>query len=73
MCNRYSLVDPDSAFAEIARILGIPLNKPQWVTQRYNIGLMQVAAAFPTSGFHTTTVLDQYGCLEGGPWPTMFD
>jgi putative SOS response-associated peptidase YedK len=50
MCNRYTLVDPDSAFAEIARILGIPLNKPQWVTQRYNIGLMQVAPTIVNRG-----------------------
>lgn len=50
MCNRYTLMDPDSAFAEIARILGIPLNKPQWVTQRYNIGLMQVAPTIVNRG-----------------------
>lgn len=41
MCNRYTLIDPDSAFAEIARILGIPLDKPKWVT----IGLMQETPA----------------------------
>ena len=50
MCNRYTLVDPDGAFAEIARILGIPLNKPQWVTQRYNLGLLQVAPAVVNRG-----------------------
>lgn len=50
MCNRYTLVDPDSAFAEIARILGVPLNKPQWVIQRYNIGLMQVAPTIVNRG-----------------------
>lgn len=50
MCNRYTLIDPDSAFAEIARILGIPLNMPQWVTKRYNIGLMQVAPAIVNRG-----------------------
>lgn len=50
MCNRYTLVDPDSAFAEIARILGVPLNKPQWVTPRYNIGLMQVAPTIVNRG-----------------------
>lgn len=50
MCNRYTLVDPDSAFAEIARILGVPLNKPQWVVQRYNIGLMQVAPTVVNRG-----------------------
>jgi hypothetical protein len=49
MCNRYTLVDPDSAFAEIARILGIPLNKPEWVTKRYNIGLMQVPSRVTTA------------------------
>lgn len=50
MCNRYTLIDPDSAFAEIARILGVPLNKPQWVIQRYNIGLMQVAPTVVNRG-----------------------
>jgi putative SOS response-associated peptidase YedK len=50
MCNRYTLIDPDSAFAEIARILGIPLDKPQWVTKRYNIGLMQVAPTIVNRG-----------------------
>jgi len=34
MCNRYTLIDPDSAFAEIARILGILLDKTKWVTAR---------------------------------------
>lgn len=50
MCNRYTLIDPDSAFAEIARILGIPLDKPQWVIQRFNIGLMQVAPTVVNRG-----------------------
>lgn len=49
MCNRYTLIDPDSAFAEIARILGISLNKPEWVTKRYNIGLMQVPSRVTTA------------------------
>lgn len=43
MCNRYTLIDPDSAFAEIARILGVALHRPEWVTKRYNLGLMQLA------------------------------
>lgn len=50
VCNRFTLVDPDSAFAEIARILGVPLDKPQWVTRRYNIGLMQVAPTVVNRG-----------------------
>jgi putative SOS response-associated peptidase YedK len=50
VCNRYTLIDPDSAFAEIARILGIPLDKPQWVVKRYNIGLMQVAPTVVNRG-----------------------
>ncbi|MFA5058633.1 MAG: hypothetical protein WC485_11010 [Opitutaceae bacterium] len=50
MCNRYTLIDPDGAFAEIARILGVPLTKPQWVTARYNIGLMQVAPTVVNRG-----------------------
>lgn len=29
MCNRYTLIDTNSAFAEIARIFGIPLSKPK--------------------------------------------
>lgn len=29
MCNRYTLIDPDSAFAEIARSLGIPLKNAE--------------------------------------------
>lgn len=50
MCNRYTLIDPDSAFAEIARILGIPLEKPQWVMKRYNMGLMQLVPAVVNRG-----------------------
>ena len=50
MCNRYTLVDPDGAFAEIARILGVPLDKPKGVAARYNIGLMQVAPVVVNRG-----------------------
>ncbi len=50
VCNRFTLVNPDSAFAEIARILGVSLNKRQSVTQRYNIGLMQTAPAIVNRG-----------------------
>ena len=61
MCNRYTLVDPDSAFAEIARILGIPLDKPQWVTKRYNIGLMQVAPAVVNRAFGVEVLPMNFG------------
>lgn len=61
MCNRYTLVDPDSAFGEIARILGIPLDKPQWVTKRYNIGLMQVAPTIVNRGARVEVLPMQFG------------
>ena len=50
MCNRYSLPDPDGAFAEIARILGIPLEKPQWVKARYNVTPRTVVPAVLNRG-----------------------
>lgn len=43
MCNRCTLIDPGSVFTEIARILGIRLDKPKWVNARYNIDLMRVS------------------------------
>lgn len=61
MCNRYTLVDPDSAFGEIARILGIPLDKPQWVTKRYNLGLMQVAPTIVNRGGGVEVMPMQFG------------
>jgi putative SOS response-associated peptidase YedK len=61
VCNRYTLVDPDSAFGEIARILGIPLDKPQWVTKRYNIGLMQVAPTVVNRGAGPEVMPMQFG------------
>ena len=66
MCNRYTLVNPDSAFAEIARILGVPLHKPQWVTQRYNIGLMQVAPAVVNRGAGAEVLPMQFGFFAKG-------
>lgn len=66
MCNRYTLPDPDSAFAEIARILGVPLNKPQWVTRRYNIGLMQVAPAVVNVGRGVEVLPMNFGFFSGG-------
>jgi len=66
MCNRYTLIDPDSAFAEIARILGVPLNKPQWVTQRYNIGLMQVAPTVVNRGAGAEVLPMQFGFFAKG-------
>jgi putative SOS response-associated peptidase YedK len=66
MCNRYTLVNPDSAFAEIARILGVPLHKPQWVTQRYNIGLMQVAPAVVNRGAGVEVLPMQFGFFAKG-------
>lgn len=50
MCNRYSLPNPDGAFAEIARILGIPLQKPQWVKARYNVTPRTVVPAVLNRG-----------------------
>lgn len=66
MCNRYALPDPDSAFAEIARILGIPLHKPQWVTKRYNIGLMQVAPTVVNRGTGVEVLPMQFGYFAKG-------
>ena len=67
MCNRYTLIDPDSVFAEIARILVIPLNKPAWVTQRYNIGLMQVAPTIVNRGAGVEIMPMQFGNgVQGG-------
>jgi len=50
MCNRYTLIDPDGAFAEIARILGVPLHKPAWVVKRYNIAPTNVVPAVVNRG-----------------------
>jgi putative SOS response-associated peptidase YedK len=66
MCNRYTLIDPDSAFAEIARILRLPLHKPQWVTQRYNIGLMQVAPTVVNRGTGPEVLPMQFGFIAQG-------
>jgi hypothetical protein len=43
VCDRYTLIGPDSAIAEIARILGILLGKPKWVFTRYNVVLTQAS------------------------------
>lgn len=61
MCNRFTLVDPDGAFVEIAKILGVPLDKPEWVTQRYNLGLMQVAPAIVNLGSRVEIMPMQFG------------
>jgi len=61
VCNRYTLIDPDGAFAEIARILGIPLSKPQWVIKRYNLGLMQVAPVVVNRGSGVEVMPMQFG------------
>ena len=61
MCNRYTLIDPDGTFAEIARILGVPLTKPDWVTRRYNLGLMQVAPAVVNRGTGIEILPMQFG------------
>ncbi len=66
MCNRYTLIDPDGAFAEIARILGIPLGKPEWVKERYNIGLMQVAPAVVNLGRGAEVRPMQFGYFAKG-------
>ncbi len=66
MCNRYALPDPDSAFAEIARILGIPLPAPPWVTKRYNIGLMQMAPSVVNRGTGIEILPMQFGYFAKG-------
>lgn len=66
MCNRFTLIDPDGAFAEIARILGIPLDKPKWVTQRYNIGLMQVTPTVVNCGSGVEVLPMQFGFFAKG-------
>jgi putative SOS response-associated peptidase YedK len=66
VCNRYTLVDPDSAFGEIARILDIPLDKPQWVIQRYNLGLMQVAPTVVNLGSRVEVLPMQFGNAPRG-------
>lgn len=66
MCNRYTLIDPDSAFAEIARILGISLKKPEWVTKRYNLGLMQVAPSVVNVGPGVEVMPMQFGSQISG-------
>lgn len=66
MCNRYTLVDPDGAIAEIARILGIRLEKPEWVTARYNLGLMQTAPAVLDRGSGPEVLGLQFGAAPKG-------
>ena len=66
MCNRYTLIDPDGTFAEIARILGVPLNKPEWVQQRYNLGLMQVAPTIVNRGSGPEAMPMQFGNVLTG-------
>ena len=64
VCNRYTLIDPDGAFAAIAKILGVRLEKPDWVTKRYNLGLMQVAPTIVNLGSGPTAMPMRFG---GGP------
>jgi putative SOS response-associated peptidase YedK len=66
MCNRYTLIDPDGALAEIARILNVPLNKPEWVTRRYNIGLMQVAPTVVNVASGVAVLPMQFGAQPRG-------
>ncbi|MFZ5497260.1 MAG: SOS response-associated peptidase [Verrucomicrobiota bacterium] len=61
MCNRYTLIDPESAFGKIAQILSVPLNKPQWVTKRYNLGLMQIAPVILNRGAEAEILPMQFG------------
>lgn len=61
MCNRYTLIDPDSAFSEITRILGVALNKPEWVAARYNLGLMQTAPVVATRTDEVEALPMQFG------------
>jgi putative SOS response-associated peptidase YedK len=61
VCNRFTLVDPDSAFAEIARILGVSLGNRQSVAPRYNIGLMQTAPAIVNRGDGPEVVSMNFG------------
>jgi putative SOS response-associated peptidase YedK len=64
VCNRYTLIDPASTFAEIARILGVRLDQPDWVKARYNLGLMQVAPTIVNRGSGTEAMPMRFG---GGP------
>lgn len=61
MCNRCTLIDPDSAFGEIARILNVPLDKPEWVTERYNFGLMQLGPTIVNVGKGVEILPMQFG------------
>jgi putative SOS response-associated peptidase YedK len=66
MCNRYTLIDPDGAFAEIARILGVPLHKPAWVVQRYNLALTQVAPVVVDRGEGVEVLPMHFGYFAPG-------
>ncbi|MEZ5415067.1 MAG: SOS response-associated peptidase [Opitutaceae bacterium] len=61
VCNRYTLIDPESAFRELTRILGVPVGPPAWVTARYNLGLMQMAPAVVAPAKQIETRAMQFG------------
>jgi len=63
MCNRYSLPNPDSALAEISRILGVMLAKPSWVTPRYNVTPRTVVPAIVDRGQGPELMPLQWGFL----------
>jgi len=71
MCNRYTLVEPTKVFEKIAEILGVPLSKPDWIVERYNVALTQLAPAIINRGQGAEILPFQFGILTKGTPPLL--
>ncbi len=63
MCVRYILHKSDAALAAVARAIAATYRRPDWLVDRYNIRISEVAPVFARQGTETTLAPMMFGLV----------